>query len=108
MQNLIKRSKCEIKGCQGKARTRGLGAKHYIRLLRQGDPEKHGKSSRPAKHDPYMEMANLVGAGEWSPRTVGRLRRGVRILSDCSAPARTVLLKACARPNGSIVWVASG
>jgi hypothetical protein len=77
---------CEIKGCQGKARARGLCAKHYMRLLRQGDPEKLGRPGRPPKHDPYTELANLVGAGEWSRRTMATPRR--RGFSATAPPPR--------------------
>jgi hypothetical protein len=93
---------CEIKGCQGKARARGLCAKHYMRLLRQGDPEKLGRPGRPPKHDPYTEMANLVGAGEWSRRTMARYAEASRILSDCSAPARKALLLL---DRAAMLWV---
>jgi hypothetical protein len=93
---------CEIKGCQGKARARGLCAKHYMRLLRQGDPEKLGRPGRPPKHDPYTEMANLVGAGEWSRRTMVRYAEASRILSDCSAPARKAQLLL---DRAAMLWV---
>jgi hypothetical protein len=47
-------------------------------------------------------MANLVGAGEWSRRTMARCAEASRILSDCSAPARKALLLL---DRAAMLWV---
>jgi hypothetical protein len=89
---------CKIEGCDANPVAKGLCAKHYMRARRQGSPDKTGKAGRP----PSEVLAHWRKyLGEWSPRTLARFVKAMRMLDDASVSTQEAI-QLTTRPNGSV------
>jgi hypothetical protein len=97
---------CAIDGCEGKAVAKGLCAKHYARLRRNGDPAEVRKAGRPRSE--LGEGFELAFAfPEWSPRTRARYKRALHLIAHTpqgdEITESAIKVERCAvRPNGTL------
>jgi hypothetical protein len=91
-------SACKVDGCNHTATTKGMCGKHYMRARRTGDPNKTRRAGRPRSE---MLKVGRVMFREWSPRTIARWARAMRLLrsGDDDVPAA---IKRVTRPNGTM------
>lgn len=90
---------CMIEGCKGKVTAKGLCAKHYMRQRRQGSPEAVGKAGRP--RDPAGLAFYQSLFSDWSPRTVARYWRTVKLLELLGADVNEMISRST-RANGTV------
>jgi hypothetical protein len=88
---------CSIEGCDAKPVAKGLCAKHYMRVKRQGSPDKTGKAGRP--RSPGLELARSVFP-DYSARTIARHNQAMQMLG--SEALRKDVIQKNRRPDGSI------
>jgi hypothetical protein len=92
---------CRIKGCYAKAVSKGLCAKHLMRVRRTGDPH---KTRKPGPKPSPLLAAHRGMFPDLSPRTQARQVRAFRLLRayDPSGKVSERAIKAAGRPNGSM------
>jgi hypothetical protein len=88
---------CSIDGCDAKPVAKSLCAKHYMRVKRQGSPDKTGKPGRP--RSPRLELTRSVFP-DYSARTIARHNKAMQMLG--SEALRKNVIQKNTRPNGSI------
>jgi hypothetical protein len=88
---------CSIEGCYAKPVAKGLCAKHYMRVKRQGSPDKTGKPGRPRSLG--LDLTRSVFP-DYSARTIARHNKALQMLG--SEALRKNVIQKNTRPNGSI------
>jgi len=93
---------CTVTDCDAPARAKGLCAKHRMRQLRTGDPEKVRRPGRPPSQARAM-VKEILGSDFGSPRTFSRYWTAYRLLAELGGQEALQTANAKAtRPNGSI------
>ena len=72
---------CAVKDCERPPKAKGLCAMHYQRWRRTGDPEKLRRAGRP--RDDMLDHLRERFTGTWSPTTITRYKRVMRLCSLC-------------------------
>jgi hypothetical protein len=88
---------CCIEGCEAKPVAKRLCAKHYMRVKRQGSPDKTGKPGRPRSLG--LQLTRSVFP-DYSARTIARHNKAMQMLG--SEALRKDVIQKNTRPNGSI------
>jgi hypothetical protein len=88
---------CSIEGCDAKPVAKGLCAKHYMRVKRQGSPDKTGKPGRPRSAG--LELTRSVFAA-YSARTIARHNKAMQMLGSEALRKNVIERNTC--PNGSL------
>lgn len=89
---------CIVEGCESKAVSKGLCAKHYMRRRRTGDPNVTRKPGAKA-----TEWSNFISSqfGELSPRTRARFKLAMSLLDGQPEKVRQETMQRATRGNGS-------
>jgi hypothetical protein len=90
---------CTIEGCDGKAVSKGLCAKHNMRLRRTGDPNMTRKPGVAAS-----DWSKWISStfSESSPRTRARYKLAMALLADQPKDVQQEAIRAATRANGSV------
>jgi hypothetical protein len=92
---------CSIEGCDGKTAVKGLCAKHYMRVRRNGDPSKTRPPGPPRKGGLTAFLRSQFS--DLSPSTQNRHIRAYKVLTAFGGQEalEAAILKA-SRANGSV------
>jgi hypothetical protein len=88
---------CVIEDCPADPVAKGLCAKHYMRLRRQGDPNKTAKRGPKQADDPTR--GKFPG---WSARRYADFRQAWKLLQYNDVEGTQRIFAEASRPNGDI------
>jgi hypothetical protein len=92
-------SQCTHPGCPGEALAKGLCARHYMRLLRHGDPGTVKKAGRKSGWRAHVQQT--FAGSSVSKRSLDRYVRAIRLLNEHGIDSRPFIVRAT-RANGSM------